>query len=69
MQEMKWFSPRTRRSEDADRWDWVVLLAYTQLRLALPSRRTVAPPERHDDVSRRRGEVGGLIIEIELLHE
>jgi hypothetical protein len=31
-----WTTPRVRHPEQADRWTWLVLLAYTQLRLARP---------------------------------
>jgi hypothetical protein len=31
-----WTTPRVRTPEQADRWTWLVLLAYTQLRLARP---------------------------------
>src|SRR5262249_28621394 len=46
--------PRVRHPEQADRWTWLVLLAYTQLRLA---RRTIAdvylPWERPQRPARR----------------
>jgi hypothetical protein len=29
-----WTSPRVRHPEQADRWTWLILAAYTQLRLA-----------------------------------
>ena len=38
-QTLNWTTPRVRHPEQADRWTWLVLLAYTQLRLA---RRTIA---------------------------
>jgi len=38
-QGLNWTTPRVRHPEPADRWTWLVLLAYTQLRLA---RRTIA---------------------------
>ena len=38
-QVLGWTSPRVRHPEQADRWTWLVLTAYTQLRLA---RNTVA---------------------------
>src|SRR5439155_19082290 len=38
-QTLNWTTPRVRTPEQADRWTWLVLLAYTQLRLA---RRIVA---------------------------
>jgi hypothetical protein len=33
-QTLNWTRPRVRHPEQADRWTWLVLLAYTQLRLA-----------------------------------
>jgi hypothetical protein len=33
-QTLNWTTPRVRNPEQADRWTWLVLLAYTQLRLA-----------------------------------
>jgi hypothetical protein len=33
-QTLNWATPRVRHPEQADRWTWLVLLAYTQLRLA-----------------------------------
>ena len=57
-QTLNWTTPRVRHPEQADRWTWLVLLAYTQLRLARsaiedrrlpweppqrPSRRTLTP--------------------------
>jgi hypothetical protein len=38
-QALNWTTPRVRHPEQADRWTWLVLLAYTQLRLA---RRAIA---------------------------
>src|SRR5439155_18875642 len=38
-QTLNWTTPRVRHPEQADRWTWLVLLAYTQLRLA---RRAIA---------------------------
>ena len=35
-QTLNWTLPRVRHPEQADRWTWLVLLAYTQLRLARP---------------------------------
>jgi hypothetical protein len=35
-QTLNWTAPRVRLPEQADRWTWLVLLAYTQLRLARP---------------------------------
>jgi hypothetical protein len=33
---LNWTTPRVRYPEQADRWTWLVLLAYTHLRLARP---------------------------------
>jgi hypothetical protein len=53
-QTLNWTTPRVRHPEQADRWTWLVLLAYTQLRLA---RRTIAdvhlPWERPQRPARR----------------
>jgi hypothetical protein len=38
-QTLNWTTPRVRHPQQADRWTWLVLLAYTQLRLA---RRAIA---------------------------
>jgi hypothetical protein len=35
-QALGWTTPRVRTPEQADRWTWLVLIAYTQLRLARP---------------------------------
>jgi hypothetical protein len=35
-QTLNWTLPRVRHPEQADRWTWLVALAYTQLRLARP---------------------------------
>jgi hypothetical protein len=35
-QVLKWTTPRLRSPEAADRWTWLVILAYVQLRLARP---------------------------------
>ena len=44
-QTLTWTTPRVRTPEQADRWTWLVLLAYTQLRLArAPSSRISACP-------------------------
>ena len=42
-QDMGWSTPRVRHPEQADRWSWLVVAAYTQLRLA---RARVADPDR-----------------------
>jgi hypothetical protein len=51
-QTLNWTTPRVRTPQQADRWTWLVVLAYTQLRLA---RRTIADvhlpweaPQRRD---------------------
>jgi hypothetical protein len=53
-QVLNWTTPRVRHPEQADRWTWLVLLAYTQLRLA---RRAIAdvhlPWERPQRPARR----------------
>lgn len=52
-QTLGWTTPRVRHPEQADRWTWVVVAAFTQLRLA---RAHVAdlrlPWERHYDTAR-----------------
>ena len=52
-QALVWTTPRVRHPEQADRWTWLVLAAFTQLRLA---RAHVAdlrlPWERHYDTAR-----------------
>lgn len=35
-QALGWTTPRVRTPEQADRWTWLVITAYTQLRLARP---------------------------------
>jgi hypothetical protein len=53
-QTLKGTTPKLRRPEAADRWTWVLLLAYVQLRLArdlvadvrLPWQRPLPPPRR-----------------------
>ena len=35
-QTLNWIAPRVRLPEQADRWTWLVLVAYTQLRLVRP---------------------------------
>ena len=53
-QALNWTTPRVRHPEQADRWTWLVVLAYTQLRLA---RRAIAdvhlPWERPQRPARR----------------
>ena len=47
-QALGWTTPRVRTPEQADRWTWLVLIAYTQLRLARPiAADTRLPWERH----------------------
>ena len=36
-QSLGWTAPRVRHPEQADRWTWLVVAAYAQLRLARPS--------------------------------
>ncbi|WP_448612150.1 hypothetical protein [Geodermatophilus sp. URMC 60] len=43
-QALGWTTPRIRTPEQADRWTWLILAAYTQLRLARPI--TAAAPVR-----------------------
>jgi hypothetical protein len=61
-QTLGWTCPKIRTPEAADRWTWLILAAYTQLRLARPLaadlRRpweTPAPPERMTPARVRRG--------------
>jgi hypothetical protein len=59
---LKWTTPKLRRPEAADRWTWLLLLAYVQVRLArdhvadvrLPWQRPL-PPERRTPARVRRG--------------
>ncbi|HEV2458405.1 MAG TPA: NF041680 family putative transposase [Ktedonobacterales bacterium] len=61
-QTLKWTTPKLRRPEAADRWTWLLVLAYVQLRLArdlvsevrLPWQRPL-PPERRTPARVRRG--------------
>ncbi|GAC1460014.1 MAG: hypothetical protein PVSMB4_19090 [Ktedonobacterales bacterium] len=61
-QTLKWTTPKLRAPEAADRWTWLLLLAYVQLRLArddvaevrLPWQRP-QPPERRTPARVRRG--------------
>jgi hypothetical protein len=61
-QALKWTTPKLRRPEAADRWTWLLLLAFVQLRLArdvvmdvrLPWQRPL-PPERRTPARVRRG--------------
>jgi hypothetical protein len=61
-QTLGWTTPRPRHPEQADRWTWLVLAAYTQLRLArevagdqrLPWERP-RPPARRSPLRVRRG--------------
>jgi hypothetical protein len=60
-QTVKWTTPKRRRPEAADRWTWLLLLAYVHLRLArdlvadvrLPWQRPL-PPERRTPARVRR---------------
>jgi hypothetical protein len=51
-QTLNWTTPRVRTPQQADRWTWLVTLAYTQLRLARRSIEDVhlpwEPPQRPD---------------------
>jgi hypothetical protein len=61
-QTLKWTTPKLRRPEAADRWTWLLVLAFVQLRLArdqvaevrLPWQRPL-PPERRTPGRVRRG--------------
>jgi len=61
-QTLKWTTPKLRQPEAADRWTWLLLLAFVQLRLArdqvadvrLPWQRPL-PPERRTPARVRRG--------------
>ncbi len=61
-QTLKWTTPKLRSPEAADRWTWVLILAYVQVRLArdqvadvrLPWQRPL-PPERRTPARVRRG--------------
>src|SRR5262245_47044460 len=61
-QTLKWPTPKLRRPEAADRWTWLLVLAFVQLRLArdqvadvrLPWQRPL-PPERRTPARVRRG--------------
>jgi hypothetical protein len=52
-QTLGWTTPRVRHPEQADRWTWLVLAAFTQLRLARPSVEDLRLPwERRYDPGR-----------------
>jgi hypothetical protein len=53
-QTLGWTTPRVRHPEQADRWTWLVLAAYTQLRLARPcvAERRLPWERRYDDPGR-----------------
>ncbi len=61
-QTLKWTTPKLRAPEAADRWTWLLLVAFVQLRLArdqvadvrLPWQRPL-PPERRTPARVRRG--------------
>lgn len=61
-QTLGWTRPRLRSSEAADRWTWLVIAAYAQLRLARPLATDLrrpwerpAPPSRLTPARVRRG--------------
>ncbi|MFF1875658.1 NF041680 family putative transposase [Kitasatospora herbaricolor] len=61
-QTLGWTRPKIRTPEAADRWTWLILAAYTQLRLARPLAADLrrpwekpAPPERLTPARVRRG--------------
>ena len=61
-QTLGWTCPKIRTPEAADRWTWLILAAYTQLRLARPLAADLrrpwerpAPPERMTPARVRRG--------------
>ncbi|MFJ4705194.1 hypothetical protein ACIP6I_10100 [Streptomyces anulatus] len=45
-QTLGWTRPRLREPEAADRWTWLIIAAYTQLRLARPITHDLRPPGR-----------------------
>lgn len=54
-QTLGWTTPGVRRPEQADRWTWLVLVAFTQLRLARPCVEDLRLPwERRYDPGRLR---------------
>jgi hypothetical protein len=54
-QAMGWTTPRVRHPEQADRWTWLVVVAFTQLRLARACVEDLRLPwERHYDSGRLR---------------
>jgi DDE family transposase len=53
-QTLNWTTPRVRTPEQADRWTWLVTLAYTQLRLARRTIEEVHLPWEHDQRPTRR---------------
>jgi hypothetical protein len=61
-QTLGWVCPKIRTPQAADRWTWIMLAAYTQLRLARPLATDLrrpwekpAPPERLTPARVRRG--------------
>ncbi|GIM87122.1 hypothetical protein Sar04_38580 [Salinispora arenicola] len=61
-QTLGWTAPKVRTPQAADRWTWLILAAYTQLRLARPLAADLrrpwerpAPPERLTPARVRRG--------------
>jgi transposase len=55
-QTLNWTTPRVRHPEQADRWTWLVLLAYTELRLA----RSVVADQRLPWEAAQHGRRAGL---------
>jgi hypothetical protein len=53
-QVLNWTTPRVRQPEQADRWTWLVVLAYTQLRLARCAIADVHLPWERDQHPTRR---------------
>jgi hypothetical protein len=53
-QTLNWTTPRVRTPQQADRWTWLVTLAYTQLRLARRAIEDVHLPWEHDQRPNRR---------------
>ena len=52
-QSMGWTTPRVRHPEQADRWTWLVVAAFTHLWLALAHEADLRLPwERHYDTAR-----------------
>jgi hypothetical protein len=64
-QSMGWTTPRVRHPEQADRWSWLIVAAYTQLRLARERvadlRLAVGTPLRSGEADACRGPPGGFV--------